>query len=174
MQESKKNTVAFIDRLELSEEQRKRLEAGAVLYKRHANITFLVVSYKNNHLTVKVKQEKNYTGKYATKNELIEKAKKLFSEFSTDFQPEKITVGAVPYTFPKSDQITPEYLKKELQKRSIRIKDIHEDTGIEVSNLSAWINDTRPMSKIVKNMFYFYLLSKEKCKIHPNTDNNGF
>lgn len=157
MKENKRNTVAFIDRLNLSEDQKKRLEAGAKLYKRNANITFTVVSYEDSHLILKAKQEKNYTGQYATKNELIEKAKKLFSEFSSDFQPQKITVGAVPYTHPKSDQITPEYLKKELKKKNIRIKDIHEDTGIEVSNLSAWINDIRPMSKIVKNMFYYYL-----------------
>lgn len=156
MESEKRNTVAFIDRLGLSETAKERLEAGAKLMKRYANITFKVVSYDNDELILKVKQGKNYTEKYATKNELIEKAKDLFSEFSNEFNPKKITVGAVPYTFPKSDQITPEYLKKEIQRLKIRIKDIHEDTGIEVSNLSAWVNGIRPMSNIVKNMFYYY------------------
>lgn len=162
MENIKRNMIAFIDRLGLSETEKERLEYGAKLMKRHANITFAVVSYENEHLILKVKQGKNYTDEYDDKNKLIEKAKKLFTEFSTDFRPQKITIGAVPYAYPKSEIITPEYLKKELQKKKLRIKDIQIDTGLETSNLSAWINGIRPMSNIVKNMFYYYLLSKEK------------
>ncbi len=65
----------------------------------------------------------------------------------------------MPYEDHAINIITPDYLKKELQRRSIRIKDVQIATGLETSSISAWVNGIRPMSNIVKAMFYFYLKS---------------
>lgn len=156
------NIVKNIHLLELNEEQKQRLEAGALLYKRFDNFTFKIKQYKDKILIVEARQGKNYKKEYFSEKEIIEKTKKLFTDFSKDFQPEKIHVGVIPFREVESDIITPEFLKTELHKRQIRIKDINIETGLEMSNLSAWVNGVRPMSNIVKNMFYYYLKSLDK------------
>lgn len=155
------NVVKNIHLLGLDEGQKKRLEAGASLYKRFDNLTFKVKQYKDGILIVEARQGKNYKKDYFSEKEIVEKAKKLFNDFSNDFNPQKIHVGVIPFKEVDSDIITPEYLKDELYRLHIRIKDINNDTGLEMSNLSSWVNGTRPMSNIVKNMFYYYIKYNE-------------
>jgi hypothetical protein len=154
------NTVKNIRSLKLNDTDAERLEAGANLYKRHANITFKIIKFFDGVLTVQVKQEKNLRKKYLSKNELIGKANNLFNSFGKEFKPSGIIVHSIPFQESDSEIVTPEYLKKELQRKHLRIKDIQTDTGIETSNISAWVNGVRPMSNIVKNMFYYYLQNK--------------
>ena len=154
------NTVKNIHLLNLSDTDVQRLETGANLHKRHSNITFKILKFSDGVLTVQIKQEKNTAKKYLETSELVERAKTLFSTFSKNFVPEKIIVRPIPFKESESEIITPEFLKKELQRKNLRIKDVEIDTGIETSNISAWVNGVRPMSNIVKNMFYFYLQTK--------------
>ncbi|WP_394803177.1 helix-turn-helix domain-containing protein [Membranihabitans marinus] len=42
-----------------------------------------------------------------------------------------------------------------MTKRGINSKELVEMTGINKSNISAWINDIRPMSQPAKALFYF-------------------
>lgn len=39
-------------------------------------------------------------------------------------------------------------------------KDIMDETGIDKSNVSAWVNGTRTMSQPVRAMFYYYIWQK--------------
>ena len=145
------NIIKNIHKIEsfLGEEKSYQIEQFALMYRRYARIVFKVIAFDETEkkLIVKVRQE------------LHEKGKELFSKFFDGFT---IHVDAKPYTETSAEIITPEYLKAELNKRQIRIKDINTATGLEMSNLSAWVNGTRPMSNIVKNMFYYYLKSLDK------------
>jgi hypothetical protein len=166
------NIVKNIHLLGLEDGQRERLEAGATLYKRFDNLTFKVKQYKDGILIVEARQGKNYKRDYFSEREIVERAKKLFREFSEDFCPDRIHVGIIPFKEVDSDVITVDYLKEELYRLHIRIKDINNDTGLEMSNLSAWINGTRPMSNIVKNMFYYYIRYKELIEQKENEQKN--
>ena len=166
------NIVKNIHLLGLEDGQRERLEAGAALYKRFDNLTFKVKQYKDGILIVEARQGKNYKRDYFSEREIVERTKKLVREFSEDFCPERIHVGVIPLKEVDSDVITVDYLKEELYRLHIRIKDINNDTGLEMSNLSAWINGTRPMSNIVKNMFYYYIRYKELIEQKKNEQKN--
>ena len=166
------NIVKNIHLLGLEDGQRERLEAGAALYKRFDNLTFKVKQYKDGILIVEARQGKNYKRDYFSERKIVERTKKLFRELSEDFCPERIHVGVIPFKEVDSDVITVDYLKEELYRLQIRIKDINNDTGLEMSNLSAWINGTRPMSNIVKNMFYYYIRYRELIEQKKNEQKN--
>ena len=153
------NSIKNIHLLHLENNDKERLEAGAKLHKRNSNITFKVISFKDGKKIIRVVQGKNSTEKYLDKNSLIEKTKTLFNSFSENIKFENLIVNAIVYEDHVINSITPDFLKKELQKRNIRIKDVQIAIGLEISNISAWVNGTRPMSTIVQAMFYFFLKS---------------
>ena len=153
------NSIKNIHLLHLENNNKELLELGAKLYKRHSNITFKVISFTDGKKIIRVVQGKNSTEKYLDKKSLIEKTKSFFNSFSDNIKFENIIVNAIVYEDHVINTITPDYLKKELQKRNIRIKDVQIATGLETSNISAWVNGTRPMSNIVRAMFYFLLKS---------------
>jgi DNA-binding Xre family transcriptional regulator len=41
-------------------------------------------------------------------------------------------------------------------KKGVKFNDLVTDTGLDKTNISAWVNGKRDMSQIVKAMFYFY------------------
>ncbi len=153
------NIVKNIHLLNLTNGDRESLEFGAKLHKRHSGLTFKIVSATEERTTIRAVQNKNASEKYLDKNSLIEKTRTFFNSFSDKVKFENIIVHPVPYEDHAINIITPDYLKKELQKRGIRIKDVQIATGLETSSISAWVNGVRPMSNIVKAMFYFYLKS---------------
>lgn len=60
-----------------------------------------------------------------------------------------------------TEEVTPKYVRNKMFELGVKIKNMQEDTGINKTNISAWINEIRPMSKPVKAMFYLYLQYKE-------------
>lgn len=154
-------TIKNLKKLEdyLSSEQLEKLDAGAALHKRHAAIEFKIIAAVNATLTVQVIQGKNQSGAYSDQKTLIERGKELFAPFLPDW---KINVHATPYTESEiHNMVTTSWVSNEMAKRDIKIKDMVVDTGLDKTNLSAWISGKRPMSNIVKAMFYFYFLSKK-------------
>lgn len=140
----------------LDAEQKQDLENYAVQFAKFWRVYFkiITISPEDKLLFIQTKQEKKPTDTpYFTKKELVDKTREHLQPFFVGYT---LRISATEYTQSKSDIITPDYLKKELQKQKIRIKDIANNTGIEMSNLSAWVNGIRPMSNIVKNMFYYY------------------
>ena len=142
----------------LKPEQINRLEAGANLHKRHANIEFKILKYGDHKISVEVKQGKHLAKNYADMKTLIERTKQLFQVALPAHT--EIIVNAVPYTEHPISNINADWLDTQMTNNQVNIKDIVEDTGLDKSNISAWRNDKRPMSQIVKTMFYFYFLNK--------------
>jgi hypothetical protein len=147
----------------LTDGQQEKLEYGASLYRRHANITFKILKHNadNKELIVEVRQGKNALDKYLSVNELIERAKSLFNRFFPDY---RIHCRPQPYQQAPVDQVTPQWISQQMKKNHIRLKDISDFTGIDNTNISAWINDLRPMSQPVKAMFYSLLTERDQKK----------
>lgn len=148
----------------LTEEQAEQLENYAVQHDKFFKISFkiILIDPKKKELLISAKQGKHgFKNPYLTAGEIIGKTKKLFSEYFPQYH---LKVSTTEYHSPKSEEITPQKLQTLIQHHKIKIKNIHTDTGLEISNLSAWINGTRPMSNIVKNMFYYYFKSLELSK----------
>ncbi|WP_372472628.1 hypothetical protein AB4865_07345 [Capnocytophaga sp. ARDL2] len=144
----------------LSDEQKKDFEGYAVQYAKFFRLYFKIITIntETKDLLISAKQEKKPTNTpYFTAKEIIGETKKFFSDYFPTFD---LKVSAEEYSHPKSDEITPELLQTLIQKHKLKIKDIQKETGLEMSNLSMWINGKRPMSKIVQNMFYYYFKTK--------------
>lgn len=139
------------------DEQFDKLNAGAQLHKRHSNIEFKVLYVSGTDLTIRTTQGKSLAENYADTATLVKRTKELFGKFYINGE---IHVHPVPYSPPVIDIVTPEWISKNMLKYSVRSKDIIAVTGIDKTNLSAWIKGTRPMSQPVKGLFYFYFVNE--------------
>ena len=134
-----------------------KLEVGALQHRKFARITFKVLSVTDKVVHVHTVQNKSPHENHADENTLILRTKELFSYFFPDYE---ITVTAVPYQANPTEKVTPEYIREAMNSYDIKVKDIVDETGIDKSNVSAWVNGTRSMSQPVRAMFYYYIWQK--------------
>jgi hypothetical protein len=145
------NTIKNIQKIKELITDNIQLEKGAAMYKRHAGIEFKVLKVENKTITIQTVQHKHFTGKYLTKKELMNRGEELFKRFLPDFT---IHIQAIPFTLHPAQAIDTEWVQSEMAKSNLKVKDLVEITGLEKSNISAWVNGKRPMSNIVKSLFY--------------------
>ncbi|MBV7531248.1 helix-turn-helix transcriptional regulator [Chitinophaga sp. sic0106] len=145
----------------LDAESIKKLDYGALQHRRYSSIEFkiLKVDTGEKSITVQTIQGKSLSENYADLAKLIKLTKDLFSRYFPDF---KIHVHAIPYSHPEVDQISTAEIRNYMEDKGLKIKDIEKLTGIDKTNLSAWLNDKRAMSQPVKAMFYFMIKSIDK------------
>lgn len=144
----------------LDAESIKKLEYGALQHRRFSSIEFKILKVDNEDkiITVQTTQAKSLSENYADLQKLITLTKDLFSRYIPDY---KIHVQAIPYSHPEVDELSTEDIRKYMDEKGLKIKDIEKLTGIDKTNLSAWLNDKRVMSQPVKAMFYFMIKSME-------------
>lgn len=128
-----------------------QMEKGAAMYKRHAGIEFKILNVEDKTVTIQAVQHKHFTGNYLTKKELTNRGEDFFKRFLPNYT---IHIDAVPFTLHPAQAIDSEWVQSEMAKSNLKVKDLVELTGLEKSNISAWINGKRPMSNIVKSLFY--------------------
>lgn len=139
----------------------EKLEVGAHQYKRFGRITFKILSFAGNIITVEVRQDRNPAENYLDQKELIKRAKDLFTGFIPGVT---VHVRATPYKAPAVDQVTPEWIQKQMLEYGIKLRTIELETGLDKTNLSAWVNGVRPMSQAVKAMFFYYFKARTTKK----------
>jgi hypothetical protein len=130
-----------------------KVETGAALHRRMSNIEFKILSVSDNDIVVQVAQGKHLSGNYADQKTLAQRGKELFKPFFPTYD---IHVHATEYFEPATSAVTPEWINKQMTDHGIKLKDLVKETGIDKTNLSAWINGLREMSQPVKAMFYFF------------------
>lgn len=136
----------------LSKDQLDRLELGAAMHKRHSRIHFKIVEVADNHLSVQTEQKKSPAKNYILVEELEERTKSLFGSFFPD---KEIKVSANEYVPPTVDDVTPTWLQRKMRDTGINQAAIVRATGIDKTNISAWLSGSRPMTQPVKAMFYY-------------------
>lgn len=148
------------------------LDEAARLILEHSNISFKIISVGDNTITVKASQGKQADGHYADTKKLHIRTTELFMKYLPEL---KIVVQPVPFQVAQVDVVQPEWLAEKLLQTGIKIKDIQADTGIDKTNLSAWIKGTRPMSQPVKAMFYYYfqITRKVTATDHEQPEQNS-
>lgn len=153
-----------------------RLEAGAALHQRHSNITFKIINCNGISLDIRTEQGKCAAGNYADQATLITRTRELFGKFFPDLI---IHVHPVTYKAAGIDMVTPQWINNQMRVYGITIKDFVRETGIDRTNISAWINGLRPMSQIVKALLFQTVklyavkdLVKVLSKLQPNAGLN--
>jgi len=131
-----------------------KLDAAAAMHKKQSNIEFKLLAVEGNTLTVATEQGRTGSGKYANLKTLIKRTHEVFDNYLPPSF--KLDVEPTEYLESPAATVTPDWINKKMLEKEIRIKQIAFDTGIDRTDLSAWINGLRPMSQIVKAMFYYY------------------
>lgn len=134
------------------------LDEAAALHKKNSNITFKVIKVTDNEFQIRTEQGKHLSENYADAKLLVQRTKELFSFFGIN---KTLHVHPVPYVQSRTDIVNPKWVTENMIINGVKIKDIANETGIEKSDISGWINGEKPMSQAVKAMFYYYF-SKEK------------
>jgi len=149
--------IKGIEKIPLSGNAKKLLEASEINYKRYARIWFQVISYENNELIVKVWQMDNTAGKYLTAQELIQRARDVF----TGIVPSEtaIHVRPIPYKKDVLRSYTISDVEREMSELGLRPKDLVKLLDIDKSSLSIILNEGRAMTKPHRAMFYYLFKS---------------
>lgn len=135
-----------------------KMEHGALQHKRYSNISFKIVEVKPSSVTFQVVQGRSAQNNYQSKARLIEIVHETFGRF---FPESKILVHAVPYKKPATNVVDYMWIKKQMLKLGIKVKQMADETGVDHTQLTAYMNGTRPLSATVKAMFFFYFETKQ-------------
>lgn len=142
----------------LSESDLEKLNAGALQHRKFSRITFKILSVDDKSIKVQAVQGKTPQENYADADTLRLRTKELFSRFLPD---RHVMTHVTTYTPNVTEQVTPEYIRNRMTELKIKVKHIVADTGIDQTNISAWMNGLREMSQPVKAMFYYYFQVKQ-------------
>lgn len=151
------NVIKNLALVTLPEKELALLEHGALQYRRYSNIQFKVLQVNGKEMWIKVYQDRHLSENYISEEDLKDRAKELFGRFLPDYT---IHAYAIPYAPHPINQITEEWILDQFSKKPMSVKDLVEATGIDNTNLSAWINGKRPMSQPVKAMFYYLIVAR--------------
>lgn len=147
-----------IDLLNLSSPQLELLMKRIELQQRFANITFRIVSVSDKEVVLIVHQGETFHDNKFDHKRLREISHETFDDMlSTD---QRLHVSIKVDIESPPDIVSPSWVSEQMKLHRIRIKDIVTDTGIDKSTISAYINGHKPLSHIVKTMFYYYFKSK--------------
>jgi hypothetical protein len=97
---------------------------------------------------LRIIQKTNYNNFILTKNELVDRAKKIFPSF---------IVKPVRYSL-DLDLITLDWVNSKMKEIGLNRNDLVAQTAIDASSLSLILSGERKMNKSVKALFYYYFL----------------
>lgn len=135
-----------------------KMEHAALQHKRYSNKEFKVVDVKPSAVIIQAAQGKSAAENYATGKRLIEIVRETFGRFFPDH---KINVQPIPYKVPAAYIVDDKWINAKMLGHGIKAKEISEDTGIDRTQLTALVNGTRPLSKPMKALFWYYFLAKK-------------
>lgn len=142
-------------------EDHKKMEYAAALHRTHANIIFKIVRCDDKSVVIQAAQGRTEADNYMPKKRLIEIVHETFGDF---FKGRKITVNPIEYKQPECTVVTPHWIQEVMHVKGLKLKRIAEETGVDYTQLSSVVTGDRPLSKAMKAMFFYYLLSKPDKK----------
>lgn len=97
---------------------------------------------------LRIIQKTNYNNFILTKNELVDRAKKIFPSF---------IVKPVRFSLDLS-VVTPEWVNSKIKEIGLNKNDLVAQTALDASSISLILSGERKMNKSVKALFYYYFL----------------
>lgn len=140
----------------LTPEQFQVLDTRAQLHRRYSALEFRVTDATPETVTVLIAQDKSHAGNYFDVKRLVEIAHETFDDLLSG---RRLHVRPVPYKASPVEDVTPEWIKKKLLESGKKIKELANDLGIDAANVTSYKNGVKPLSGVVKAMFYYYFES---------------
>jgi hypothetical protein len=138
----------------LDAEQILQLESAALVHQQQSNITFTIINVSDDSIHIGVVQAENNSKKYATEATLMKRTHEVFDKWLPSIHLDIDATTALPSPV---SIVTVQWLEKKMLDKSVRIKQIAFDTGVDRESIAQWVSGKRAMSQIVKAMLYFYL-----------------
>jgi hypothetical protein len=156
--------IKGIEKLQLTSEQKQRLELSERNYKRFGRIYFQVIACENGTLTVKVWQQENVAEKYLSTTELVNRARGVFGPVV----PEGTVIHVRPIALKRDELKSFSVIDIEAKMRQygLQPKDLVKLLDIDKSSLSLMLNGERELTKSGKAMFY-YLFKNLEYRMAP-------
>jgi len=153
------NAIKFISRLSpyFNAQVLDRLNGAATTTADAHNLTFKVMEASlletTNVLKIYVQTEQ-LRGEKLDQAKLTDITRRMFNK--NDFKNIIIEVKGIPYTRSNINVIDAEWVANKLKRSEVTIKNMADDTGIDKTNLSAWVTGSRPMSQPVRALMHYY------------------
>lgn len=148
-----KHTVKNVEALGLSPEALATLETRAALHRRYSNITFKVLEVTPHSVVLAVRQGRSHAGVYFDVKRLIEILRETFGDLLAGRRIEQR-----PYTYKPAppDVVTPDWLRERHAASGKQIQEIAAELGVDRNSVSAYVGGKKPLSGVVRAMFYYY------------------
>jgi len=148
-----KHIVKNADLLGLTPEQLATLTHRAEQQRRFASIEFKVVEVRPDAVVLLIRQGKSHAENYFDTKRLIEILRETFGDLVGD---RKIEPRPYPYGPSPPDVVDTAWLQARRGQKPI--KDIAHDLGMDPNMVSGYFGGKRPLSGVVKAMFYYYFM----------------
>lgn len=158
------NQIKNLNKLErlFSSEFLYELELDAQMYQRYNRISFKIMQLNEEEIVLRVKQEKAPNGNYFDSQRLEEIGHEFLEPIKAQKANLNIQVQTIPFVNAPIEQVDPKWIQKKMNDDSIPLKKIVEDTGIDKTTLSAYINGKKTLTQNVKAFFYYYFKAIEQ------------
>lgn len=134
------------------------MEQVALIHWQQTKIQFKILKVEGDKVVIGVTQAKISDGQYLSKKELEAKAHAAFDQHLPG---KKVVVHSSPHEESPALKVTPEWIKKKMEKHGVSLKEMSEETGLNNTQLSPLTTGSKPLSDAMKAMFYFYFRAKE-------------
>ena len=149
--------VKNIEALELSPDSLATLQHRAEQHMRFSSLDFKVLDVEPDAVVIRIRQSESHAGNYFDTKRLLE----IVHETFDDLLPEgmKIKIRPIPYRSSPPDIVTPEWLQEQRGQRPT--KEIAHDLGMDANMVSGYIGWKRPLSGVVRAMFFWYFMAQK-------------
>lgn len=144
--------------LSFSEGDLDTLRARAELHRRYSNIQFKVLECTDDSLVVRITQGKSHAGNYFDQKRLVEITHEAFDDLSGG---RKVKARPFVYHEPVVDVVTDAWIRDRMTEHGLKVKDMSLDLDVDANTISAYKNGVKPLSGVVRAMFYYYFRCKQ-------------
>lgn len=141
-----------LEKLPLSNERRSQIEFELSQYRRFAHLSVEIAKIDGCNVYVRAEQTHLANGRMLTIDEIRQRIVDVFGQIDGY----KLHVSASYFNRAEIDSIDAFWFSSQLEKYSLRLRNVSTHTGIDTSTLSTLRNGSKPMTKWHKIALYYY------------------
>lgn len=148
-----KSLIGNAGLIRLEPDQMQLLEKRAELHRRYSAIEFKVLEWSDTKIVIRIVQGKSHAENYFDQHRLVDIVRETFGDLVPGLQ-----VLARPYPYQPSPTaiVTADWIKKKMVEQGLKVKDLAHALGVDANTVSAYKNGVKPLSGVVRAMFYYY------------------
>ncbi len=155
-----------IELLELSQDTEHLILKKMKKYSNNYGLLFKIISVDENQILVSISQYNPDSKKIFDKEELVEIGLDVFEEHVLPSQ--KIIISTNTIEPAPARDVDVDWIKRRMYQTSTKITTMAKDLGLPKSAIEDFFNPKKPLNKMEKNLFFFYLEYRALLKNQDN------